>query len=82
MYLPGVICGGDWAEGLGVELIRILFDMEKQVRETLAHGCRVQEHTLSSILMTGDTKPSTGSQYEGCIFVAAVSCACIGLLNC
>ena len=52
--------------------IRILFDLEKQVGETLAHACSVHKHTLSSIPMAVAAKPSTGSQHEGCIFIAAV----------
>ena len=82
MYLPRVICGGAWAEGLGGELIRILFNVEKQVRETLAHACRVQEHTSSSIPMALAAEPSTGSQHEDCILMAAVYCACTGALHC
>ena len=67
-----MICGGAWAEGVGGELIRILFDMEKPVRETLSHPSRVQEHTLISIPMAVAAKPSTGSQHEGCLLMAAV----------
>ena len=54
------------------ERIRILFDLEKQVGETLAHACSVHKHTLSSIPMAVAAKPSTGSQHEGCIVIAAV----------
>ena len=52
--------------------IRILFDLEKQVRETLANAFKVQEHTSSSIPMAVATRPSTSSQHEGSIIVAAV----------
>ena len=52
-------------------MIRILFDVEKQVREILAHAYRVQEHTSSSIPMAVAAELSTGSQHEGCILVAA-----------
>ena len=66
------ICGGAWADGLRGELIRIQFDLEKQVVETLAHACRIQEHTSSSIPMAVAAEPSKGSQNEGCIVIAAV----------
>ena len=52
--------------------IRILFDLEKQVGETLVHARRVLQHTLSSIPMAVAAEPSTGSWHEGCILVAAV----------
>ena len=52
--------------------IRILFDLEKQVGETLAHACRVQEYTENSIPMAVAATLSTGSRHEGCILIAAV----------
>ena len=47
--------------------MRILFCLGKQVRETLAHVCRVPEHTLSCIPMAVAAYPSTDSKHEGCI---------------
>ena len=52
--------------------MRILSDFGKQVGETPAHVCRVQEDTPSCIPVAVAAYPSTDSQHEGYILIAAV----------
>ena len=71
IYLAGVICCGGCAKDLGVELMKILWDLSKQVVDTLAHARRVLGDSSSGMPMAVAASSSSNSEHEGCILMAA-----------